>query len=56
MAGMPIFGNLSNMYGCNRFFIMGLVAFLVGHSLYATVETMSQLSITARFKELAQAP
>ena len=30
MAGTPIFGKLSDMYGRKRFFIFGLVVFLIG--------------------------
>src|SRR5690606_9514283 len=30
MAGMPIFGKLSDMFGRKRFFVFGLVIFLVG--------------------------
>jgi MFS family permease len=30
MAGMPIFGKLSDMYGRKRFFIFGVVVFRLG--------------------------
>src|SRR6478609_4236793 len=33
MAGMPIFGKLSDMYGRKRFFIFGLIVFMVGSIL-----------------------
>ncbi|MFD0617193.1 MDR family MFS transporter [Paenibacillus sp. GCM10027629] len=45
MAGMPIFGKLSDMYGRKRFFIFGLIFFLAGSILCATAETITQLSI-----------
>lgn len=45
MAGMPIFGKLSDMYGRKRFFIFGLVVFLVGSILCGTAQSMVQLSI-----------
>lgn len=45
MAGMPIFGKLSDMYGRKRFFIFGLVVFLVGSALCGIAQTIIQLSI-----------
>ncbi|MEH7413751.1 MDR family MFS transporter [Neobacillus drentensis] len=45
MAGMPIFGKLSDMYGRKRFFIMGLILFMIGSALCGTAETITQLSI-----------
>ena len=33
MAGMPIFGKLSDMYGRKRFFVFGLAVFLLGSAL-----------------------
>lgn len=45
MAGMPIFGKLSNMYGRKRFFIFGLIVFLVGSALCGIAQTIVQLSI-----------
>ena len=33
LAGMPIFGKLSDMYGRKRFFIFGLSIFLLGSVL-----------------------
>lgn len=45
MAGMPIFGKLSDMYGRKRFFIFGLVVFLVGSALCGIAQTIVQLSI-----------
>ncbi|PYI55164.1 MDR family MFS transporter [Paenibacillus flagellatus] len=45
MAGMPIFGKLSDMYGRKRFFIFGLVVFLLGSVLCGTAQTIVQLSI-----------
>ncbi|PLS18019.1 MFS transporter [Bacillus sp. M6-12] len=45
MAGMPIFGKLSDMYGRKRFFIFGLVVFLIGSALCGIAQTMDQLII-----------
>ncbi|CEG29733.1 MDR family MFS transporter [Bacillus sp. B-jedd] len=43
MAGMPIYGKLSDMYGRKRFFIFGLAVFLIGSSLCGVAQTMDQL-------------
>lgn len=45
MAGMPIFGKLSDMYGRKRFFVFGLILFMIGSALCGTAETITQLSI-----------
>ncbi|MBW8349654.1 MFS transporter [Bacillus sp. IITD106] len=45
MAGTPIFGKLSDMYGRKRFFIFGLVVFLFGSILCGTASSITQLSI-----------
>ncbi len=45
MAGMPIFGKLSDMYGRKRFFIFGLIVFLAGSALCGIAQTIVQLSI-----------
>ncbi|MFF2446750.1 MDR family MFS transporter [Neobacillus sp. NPDC058068] len=45
MAGMPIFGKLSDMYGRKRFFIFGLIVFLVGSALCGIAQSIIQLSI-----------
>lgn len=45
MAGMPIFGKLSDMYGRKRFFVFGLVVFLVGSMLCGTAQNMDQLAL-----------
>lgn len=45
MAGMPIFGKLSDMYGRKRFFIFGLSMFLIGSILSGTADSIIQLSI-----------
>ncbi|WP_423408521.1 MDR family MFS transporter [Heyndrickxia sp. MSNUG] len=45
MAGMPIFGKLSDMYGRKRFYIFGLLVFLIGSALCGIAETMVQLSV-----------
>jgi EmrB/QacA subfamily drug resistance transporter len=45
MAGAPIFGKLSDMYGRKRFFITGLVLFMLGSALCGTAQSMMQLSL-----------
>ncbi|WP_336296629.1 MDR family MFS transporter [Bacillus pinisoli] len=45
MAGMPIYGKLSDMYGRKRFFIFGLLVFLIGSALCGIAQTMEQLII-----------
>ncbi|WP_369902852.1 MDR family MFS transporter [Bacillus manliponensis] len=45
MAGMPIFGKLSDMYGRKRFYIGGLLLFLIGSALCGTATSIEQLSI-----------
>ncbi len=45
MAGMPIFGKLSDMYGRKRFFLFGLVVFLLGSALSGLAQSIEQLSI-----------
>src|SRR3954469_17309720 len=45
MAGMPIFGKLSDMYGRKRFFIFGLVVFLLGSVLCGTATNITELSV-----------
>ncbi|MBK3497220.1 MFS transporter [Viridibacillus sp. YIM B01967] len=45
MAGMPIFGKLSDMYGRKRFFIFGLTVFVIGSALCGFAQTIEQLSI-----------
>lgn len=45
MAGMPIFGKLSDMYGRKRFFIFGLLVFLIGSILCGMAQSMVELSI-----------
>ena len=45
MAGMPIFGKLSDMYGRKRFFIFGLTIFMIGSALCGTAQSIIQLSI-----------
>lgn len=44
MAGMPIFGKLSDMFGRKRFFILGLVVFMLGSILCGTAQSIEQLS------------
>lgn len=45
MAGTPIFGKLSDMYGRKRFYIFGLVVFLAGSALCGMADSMLQLII-----------
>lgn len=45
MAGTPIFGKLSDMYGRKRFFMLGLLLFLIGSALCGTAQSITQLSI-----------
>lgn len=45
MAGMPIFGKLSDMYGRKRFYIFGLIVFLFGSILCGTAQDIVQLSV-----------
>lgn len=44
MAGMPIFGKLSDMYGRKRFFVFGIVVFMIGSALCGLAESIVQLS------------
>ncbi|NGQ95848.1 MFS transporter [Brevibacillus sp. SYP-B805] len=45
MAGMPIFGKLSDMYGRKRFFVFGLLLFLIGSVLCGMAQNIVQLSL-----------
>ncbi|QGQ99105.1 DHA2 family efflux MFS transporter permease subunit [Paenibacillus psychroresistens] len=45
MAGMPIFGKLSDMYGRKRFFIFGIIVFMGGSALCGTADSIVELSI-----------
>lgn len=45
MAGMPIFGKLSDMFGRKRFFIMGIIIFMFGSILCGTAQSIGQLSV-----------
>ncbi|OXM87505.1 MFS transporter [Paenibacillus rigui] len=45
MAGMPIFGKLSDMYGRKRFFVFGIVLFMFGSILCGTAHSIVQLSL-----------
>ena len=45
MAGMPIFGKLSDMFGRKRFFVAGLVLFMFGSILCGTAQSIEQLSV-----------
>lgn len=45
MAGTPIFGKLSDMYGRKVFFIFGIITFLLGSILCGMATSIVQLSI-----------
>ncbi|TMV51937.1 MFS transporter [Paenibacillus mesophilus] len=45
MAGTPIFGKLSDMYGRKLFFVSGLAIFIAGSILCGTAHSIVQLSI-----------
>lgn len=45
MAGMPIFGKLSDMYGRKRFYVFGLFVFMAGSALCGTAQSIVQLSL-----------
>lgn len=45
MAGMPIFGKLSDMYGRKRFFVFGILMFMLGSILCGTANSIVELSI-----------
>lgn len=45
MAGTPIFGKLSDMYGRKRFFLFGLITFLLGSILCGLATSITELSL-----------
>ncbi|MFD2614454.1 MDR family MFS transporter [Paenibacillus gansuensis] len=45
MAGMPIFGKLSDMYGRKRFFVFGILVFMLGSMLCGTASSITELSV-----------
>jgi EmrB/QacA subfamily drug resistance transporter len=45
MAGMPIFGKLSDMYGRKKFYVFGLSVFLLGSILCGLADSIVSLSI-----------
>lgn len=45
MAGMPIFGKLSDMYGRKRFFVFGILLFMLGSILCGTANSIVELSL-----------
>lgn len=45
MACMPIFGKLSDMYGRKRFFIFGIIVFMIGSALCGMAQSIVELSV-----------
>ncbi|MDR9854943.1 MDR family MFS transporter [Paenibacillus sp. VCA1] len=45
MAGMPIFGKLSDMYGRKSFFVFGIILFMIGSALCGTAQSITQLAL-----------
>ena len=45
VVSTPIIGKLSDIYGRKRFFLMGLILFIVGSVLCGTAQEMNQLII-----------
>ena len=45
VAGMPIFGKLSDMYGRKRFFLFGMLLFIAGSVLCGMADSIIELSI-----------
>ena len=45
MAGTPIFGKLSDMYGRKRFFVFGIIVFMIGSALCGAAGSITELSI-----------
>lgn len=44
LAGMPIFGKLSDMYGRKKFFLFGIIIFLIGSAFCGVAQTVPQLA------------
>jgi len=45
VAGMPIFGKLSDMYGRKRFFLFGMLLFITGSILCGMADSIVELSV-----------
>ncbi|WP_440113403.1 MDR family MFS transporter [Paenibacillus sp. QZ-Y1] len=45
MAGMPIFGKLSDMYGRKKFFVFGIIVFMIGSALCGTATSIVELTM-----------
>jgi EmrB/QacA subfamily drug resistance transporter len=45
MAGMPIFGKLSDMYGRKKFFVFGIIVFMLGSALCGTAHSITELAL-----------
>lgn len=45
LAGMPIFGKLSDMFGRKRFFMFGIIVFMVGSALCGVAQSVPQLAV-----------
>lgn len=45
LAGMPIFGKLSDMYGRKKFFVFGMIVFMLGSVLCGTASSITELAL-----------
>lgn len=45
LSGMPIYGKLSDMFGRKRFFVFGMIVFLIGSILCGMAHSMIELSV-----------
>src|SRR5690625_6754805 len=45
LAGVPILGKLSDMYGRNRFLVFGLLVFIIVSALCGTADSITELAI-----------
>lgn len=45
LAGMPIFGKLSDMYGRKKFFVFGMIVFMLGSVMCGTANSITELAL-----------